>query len=225
MYRSGIDRQRGCRGLTIREIFMKRLLSRAAILVFAFSAILAGSAHAATDPAKTVREFYATLTQTMKHGAQLGEKGRYDALSPSIRHSFDLSAMAQMAVGPGWAKLSAAERQDVTEAFARYTVASYADHFGKDDGDKLDVGGTHAMPYGTVVETHIVDPNGDQTAINYLMRENSGQWQVADVYLQGTISQVANLRSQFSAVFQRGGADELIATLNKKALSLNSAAS
>jgi phospholipid transport system substrate-binding protein len=204
---------------------MKRLLSRAAILVFAFSAILAGSAHAASDPATTVKEFYATLTQTMKRGPELGEKARYEALAPSIRASFDMSAMAQMAVGPGWAKLSAAERQQVTEAFARYTIATYADHFGKDNGEKLAVGGTHVMPYGTIVETHIVQPQGDDVAVNYLMRQNGTQWQVADVYLQGTISQVANLRSQFSAVFQRGGAQELIEALNRKATSLNSAAS
>lgn len=209
---------------------MKRLLGRVAIVVFAVGAILSGAmgmgtAQAASDPAATIKNFYATLTQTMKRGQALGDKGRYDALAPVIRQSFDLGAMAQMAVGPGWAKLSAAERQEVTEAFARYTIATYADHFGKDSGEKLEVGGARAMPYGTVIETHIVEPQGDQTAVNYLMRQNGGQWQVADVYLQGTISQVANLRSQFSAVFQRGGAQELIAALNRKATSLNAAAS
>ena len=106
---------------------MKRLLSRVAIVVFAVGAILSGAmgmgaAQAASDPAATIKNFYATLTQTMKHGPALGDKGRYDALAPVIRQSFDLGAMAQMAVGPGWAKLSAAERQEVTEAFARYTI-------------------------------------------------------------------------------------------------------
>jgi phospholipid transport system substrate-binding protein len=213
-----------------KEISMKRLLSRAAIIALTAGAILTGafvsnSAQAASDPAATIKDFYATLTQTMKQGKTLGEKGRYDALSPAVRQGFDLGAMAQMAVGPGWAKLSPAERQEVTEAFARYTIATYAEHFGTNSSEKLAVGGAKPMPYGTVVETQIVDPNGDPTTVNYLMRQNGGQWQVADVYLQGTISQVANLRSQFSAVFQRGGAQELIEALNRKATSLNSAAS
>jgi phospholipid transport system substrate-binding protein len=81
------------------------------------------------------------------------------------------------------------------------------------------------MPYGTVVDTQIVQPGGDKVSINYLMRQNGQQWQVADIYLQGTISQVATLRSQFGAVFLRDGAHGLIEALNRKASSLNSAAS
>ena len=204
---------------------MIRLIGRAALVIVVLSAIVSGSAQAATDPSATIKDFYATLTQTMKRGTQLGEKGRYDALAPAIRRSFDLGAMAQMAVGPGWAKLSPADRQQVTEAFARYTIATYAERFGKDSGETFDVADQRSMPYGTIVDTKIVQPDGDQVSINYLMRQNGQQWQVADIYLQGTISQIANLRSQFSAVFQRGGAKELIEALNRKASSLNSAAS
>ena len=204
---------------------MMRLLSRAAVILFAFCAIASGSAWAATDPAATIKDFYATLTQTMKRGPELGDKGRFDALAPAIHQGFDLSAMAQMAVGPSWTNLSAAERQQVTEAFARYTIATYAEHFSKFAGEKFEIADQRTMSYGTIVNTHIVQPGGEQVAINYLLRQNGQQWQVSDIYLQGTISQVANLRSQFGAVFQRGGAKELIEALNRKASSLNSAAS
>ena len=204
---------------------MMRLLSRVAVTLFALCAIVAGSAQAATDPATTIKDFYTTLTQTMKQGPALGEKGRYDALAPAVRQGFDLGAMTQMAVGPSWAKLSPAERQQVTEAFARYTIATYAERFSKDAGVTFAVGTQRTMPYGTVVDTQIVQPDGDKVSINYLMRQNGQQWQVADIYLQGTISQVATLRSQFGAVFLRDGANGLIEALNRKASSLNSAAS
>jgi phospholipid transport system substrate-binding protein len=197
-----------------------RLLSRTALVVFALCAIVAGSAHAASDPAAAISHFYATLTRTMERGPALGDKGRFEALSPAIRQDFDLGAMAQMAVGPSWARLSPAERQQVTEAFARYTIATYADHFSKPDGERLEVAGAKQMPYGTIVETKIVQPGGDATSINYLMRKNGDEWQVADVYLEGTISQVANLRSQFSSVVLRGGAQALVDTLNRKTASL-----
>jgi phospholipid transport system substrate-binding protein len=204
---------------------MMRLLSRVAVTLFALCAIVSGSAQAATDPATTIKDFYTTLTQTMKQGPALGEKGRYDALAPAVRQGFDLGAMTQMAVGPSWAKLSPAERQQVTEAFARYTIATYAERFSKDAGVTFTVGTQRTMPYGTVVDTQIVQPDGDKVSINYLMRQNGQQWQVADIYLQGTISQVATLRSQFGAVFLRDGANGLIEALNRKASSLNSAAS
>jgi phospholipid transport system substrate-binding protein len=196
-----------------------RLLGRTGLIVFAFCAMIAGSARAASDPEATVRHFYASLTQTMQRGAQLGDKGRYEQLSPAIRHDFDLAAMAQMAVGPSWAHLAPAERQQVTEAFARYTIATYADHF-KANSERLELGSAKTTPYGTIVETKIVDASGAATNVNYLLRQNGNEWQVADIYLQGTISQIANLRSQFSSVVLRGGAKELVETLDRKAASL-----
>jgi len=198
---------------------MMRQLGRTALIVFALCALVTGAARAASDPTATVKNFYGALTQTMERGQQLGDKGRFDALSPAIRQSFDLASMAQMAVGPSWAKLSPAEREQVTEAFARYTIATYAGHFKK-SGEKLDVAGTKTAPYGTIVETKITDADGTATSVNYLLRQNGNEWQVADIYLQGTISQIANLRSQFSSVVTRGGAQELVQTLNRKTATL-----
>ena len=53
--------------------------------------------------------------------------------------------------------------------------------------------------------------------INYLMRQNGGLWQISDVYLDGTISQLATQRSEFQSILQRKGFDGLIAALNQKA--------
>jgi phospholipid transport system substrate-binding protein len=179
-----------------------------------------GPAHAAPDASGAIGDFYATLTQTMHRGVQLGDKGRYEALAPAIHRDFDLTRMAQLAVGPGWANLSPAERQQVTDAFTRYTIATYASEFSKDSGVTFEIAGAHSMPYGTVIDTQLVQPDGDKVAINYLMRQNGDRWQIADIYLQGTISQIANLRSQFSAVVLHGGAQALVDTLNRKSASL-----
>ena len=56
--------------------------------------------------------------------------------------------------------------------------------------------------------------------MNYLMRQDQGAWRVGDIYLSGTISQLATLRSQFASVLERDGADGLIASLNRKAETL-----
>jgi phospholipid transport system substrate-binding protein len=49
-----------------------------------------------------------------------------------------------------------------------------------------------------------------------LMRQNGGLWQISDVYLDGTISQLATQRSEFQSILQRKGFDGLIAALNHK---------
>jgi phospholipid transport system substrate-binding protein len=198
-------------------------MRRFAGLVFAALlgvALLSPHARAATSPEDAVRSFYATLLDTMRHAPELGEKGRYDELAPAIRRSFDLPAMARLAVGPSWASFTPVQQQRVTEAFARYTIATYADRFNGYSGEKLEVTGTQAGAYGTLVESRIVQSDGSPVNINYLMRHNGDDWQITDVYLTGTISQLASLRSQFSAVLARQGVDGLVATLNRKAETL-----
>lgn len=56
--------------------------------------------------------------------------------------------------------------------------------------------------------------------IDYLMRDADAGWQIMDVYLSGTVSELATRRSEFSAVLRRGGADALVDVLQKKAAQL-----
>ncbi|MGA7264333.1 MAG: ABC transporter substrate-binding protein [Stellaceae bacterium] len=83
-------------------------------------------------------------------------------------------------------------------------------------GEQLQV--TGEQPYGTevIVQTRIVKSKGDSVSLNYRMRENGGSWQIADVYLDGSISQLATQRSEFHSILQREGVDGLIMALNRK---------
>lgn len=168
-------------------------------------------------PEDVVRQFYAVLLQTMQNGPTLGPQGRYQQLAPVVRNDFDLPSMTRLAVGVAWSRLSPQEQQQVTDGFARYITASYAQNFDSYSGEKLEVTGARKSGYGAIVETRIVKPDGEPVTINYLMHDNAGTWQIADVYLTGTISQVANLHSQFASILSCQGVNGLIATLNRKA--------
>jgi phospholipid transport system substrate-binding protein len=48
------------------------------------------------------------------------------------------------------------------------------------------------------------------------VRENAGSWQISDVYLDGTISQLATQHSEFHSILQHEGVDGLIMALNRK---------
>ena len=50
-------------------------------------------------------------------------------------------------------------------------------------------------------------------------------WQIADVYLNGTISELATRRSEFAAILRTRGINGLIAMLNTKADALSARAS
>jgi phospholipid transport system substrate-binding protein len=49
------------------------------------------------------------------------------------------------------------------------------------------------------------------------MRQSQGSWQISDVYLDGTISQLAVQRSEFNSILRREGVDGLVMALNRKA--------
>jgi phospholipid transport system substrate-binding protein len=175
-----------------------------------------GAAALPVNPQDTVRGFYDTLLTTMKDGRTLGQSGRYARLAPVVDTLFDVPSMARLTVGPSWATLSATQQQQVTNAYGHYISATYADRFDSYSGEQLQV--TGEQPYGAevIVQTRIVKSKGDSVSLNYRMRQNAGSWQIADVYLDGSISQLATQRSEFHSILQREGVDGLVMALNRK---------
>src|SRR5271156_5370798 len=165
----------------------------------------------------TVQGLYDVLLITMKNGRTLGQSGRFTQLEPVIRLTFDIPSMARLSVGPSWASLTEAQRQQVTESFGRYVSATYADRFDGYAGQKLEVTGEQPAPSGVMVKSQIVKANGEPVKIDYMMRRNGDSWLISDISPDGAISEVATRRSEFAAILKNDGIDGLIAALNRKA--------
>jgi phospholipid transport system substrate-binding protein len=180
--------------------------------------VLSYEVHAATASGDdTVQGLYDALLNTMKNGRSLGQSGRFTQLAPVIRRSFDIASMARLSVGPSWAGLSEAQRQQVSESFGRYISAIYADRFDSYDGQKLEVTGEQPAPSGVMVKSQIIKANGEPVKVDYMMHRNGDNWLISDIYLDGAISEVATRRSEFATILKNEGIDGLIAALNRKA--------
>jgi phospholipid transport system substrate-binding protein len=192
---------------------------KAAVLAASFGlAMLASAADAAAaSGGDTVRGLYDALVGTMKNGRVLGQSGRFTQLEPVIRRSFDIPAMTRLAVGSSWAGLTEAQRQQAMESFGRYISAIYADRFDSYAGQKLEVTGEQPSGGGVVVKSQIIKANGEPVKVDYLMRQSGGGWLIADIYLDGAISEVATRRSEFAAILKTEGIDGLVTALNRKA--------
>ena len=164
----------------------------------------------------TVKGLYEVLLTTMKNGRILGQSGRFTQLDPVIRRSFDIASMARLSVGPTWASLSDAQRQEMTESFARYISATYADRFDSYAGQNLEVTGEQPAPSGVMVKSRIIKANGEPVKVDYMMRRNGDSWLISDIYLDGAISEVATRRSEFATILRNDGIDGLIMALNRK---------
>jgi len=166
---------------------------------------------------ETVQGLYDALLKTMKNARALGQSGRFTQLTPVIRRSFDIVLMARRSIGPSWSSLTDAQRQQMTESYARYISAVYADRFDGYAGQRFEVTGEQPTPTGVMVNSQIIKTNGEPVKVDYLMRRSSDNWLISDIYLDGAISEVATRRSEFAAILKSEGIDGLITALNHKA--------
>lgn len=200
----------------------RRSLCRLAIAALVGSAgIATGHAAFAVEtlgpPGAVVNSLDQSLIDVMRQAKQLGYNGRYAKLEPVLRQAFDIRYMTQLAVGPGWSTLSQDQQDRLADAFGKFITATYARRFDGYSGERFETLGEKPIGQATMVQTRLVKSNGEAIALNYVARQNGGHWQVVDVYLTGTISELAQRRSEFSAVFQRAGYDGLLAALQQKA--------
>jgi phospholipid transport system substrate-binding protein len=164
-----------------------------------------------------VRNFYSVLLDLMQHAAALGAKGRYQKLEPVVRSTFDVPFMARLSVGPTWTRLTADQKRRAVQAYTRYIAAIYATRFDNYAGEQFQVLGEQQIKHGTLIKTHIIKSNGEPVSINYVVHDNDIAWQIRDIYLSGSISELATRRSEFATILRTSGIDALIDSLNKKA--------
>jgi phospholipid transport system substrate-binding protein len=181
--------------------------------------LVAVPARAEEPPAKVIEGLYAVILDVMKNAEKLGFKGRRDRLAPVIDKAYNLPLMARLSVGPDWQKLSPEDQKKVTDAFRELTVSTYAGRFDGFSGEQLVVepGVQDAANGGKIVPSKIITSKGEPIQLNYLMREVDGSWKVIDVFLKGTVSELATRRSEFSSVLRRDGAEALLKLMHDKA--------
>jgi phospholipid transport system substrate-binding protein len=164
-----------------------------------------------------IRAFYDALLNVMKQGDKLGIRGRYDKLAPTVRSTFDLPAMTRIAVGPEWISIPPEQQTALIENFTQMTIATYANRFDSYSGERFEVdAATEPRNNGRIVHTKLFPSTGESVTLNYLMRGSGDAWSVVDVYLTGTISELATRRSEFGAILKSGGPNALIESLRQQ---------
>ena len=200
----------------------RRIVAGARICALALALFLAvfapNGGHAQdTAPKATIDAFYGTLLGVMKQGKALGYQGRYAKLEPAVNKTFNLHDMGRLAIGPQWSKLSPDEQARLLDVFKRFTVASYAAQFNGYGGERFEVGNEVPMQQGNlIVESKLIPGNGSAVSLNYLMRKYGDRWQIIDVFVDGTLSEVSRRRSEFTSIIARDGIEGLIKVLEQK---------
>ncbi len=184
---------------------------------------LTGPAEAAESLSGPVRELNNALLKAMKNADALGFEGRYKLLAPVLTRVFIFPEMARIATGASWRKLTTGQRDRLTDAFTRSSIATFASRFNGYSGERFEVTGERPALRGSIlVENQIVKASGEILPINYLLRKFGGNWQIVDIFLKAKFSELAIKRSEYRSIIKREGAEGLIEKLDEKAARLKS---
>ncbi len=188
--------------------------------MFAFLSLSAIASPAEAQASRRIEAYYNQLMPTLRAAGQLNVRERDRRFTPAITSAFDIGTMARLATGPAWSTFSGAQQAAVREAFARFLVAEYAHQVSDYSGESFVVEpqtSAEARGGGEIVRTKLLQPGGRTVQINYLVRGG----RIIDVYLNGTISDLATRRDEFASILAGGGgADALVKTLRERTESL-----
>jgi phospholipid transport system substrate-binding protein len=166
-----------------------------------------------------IQTYYQQLMPTVQQAGRLSVRERDRRFTPVINAVFDFATMTRLAVGPAWKSFSAEQQAAVRDAFARFIVADYASQIKDYSGESFVVD-PQTTPEtrggGEIVKTKLLQSSGRSVNINYLVRGE----RVIDIYLNGTISDLATRRDEFASIIASGGADALIKRLRDRTDSL-----
>jgi phospholipid transport system substrate-binding protein len=134
---------------------------------------------------------------------------------PVLEKNFSFDLITRRAVGPGWRQFTPEQQTKTTALFTELVIHTYADRF--------EAGAQPGITYANPVELApnkrelptTIDYAGKKYSVSYRMEWVASQWQVCDVIIEG-VSMISNYRAQFDPMFQRGGAAEIIRSLEEK---------
>ncbi len=172
-------------------------------------------------PTAVVERLHAGLLRSMTEADELGFQGRFDYLRPVVEENFDLGFMGSKSVGRHWKKLTPEEQQVWLDKFTGFLAANYAGNFNAYDGESFHTLGEQPAKRETrVVLTELRVPSKENVILNYRLRETPDGWKIIDIYLKGTVSELALRRSDFASTLKEKGFQDLAAAVDQKILEL-----
>ena len=188
-----------------------------AVMLLASVLFAAGHLSAAADaPRDIVAAMQSALMDVWKQ-SELSAEQRYERLEPVLRRAFNFGRMIEAAAGPAWLRASPEEQAELQEAFARYSVATYASRFSEYSGQRFEITEQRPAPRDlTLVETVIAKPEGEAVPVTYVVGSEAGTPQIVDVIFKG-VSEMAVRRSDYRNILKSSGPHALAQRLAQQA--------
>jgi phospholipid transport system substrate-binding protein len=180
------------------------------------SPALTEAGNAPSEAEQVVDTLHGALLAAMQEGARLGFKGRYEALEPVIRSTFDLPLVARITVGRYWDDFTDGQKTAMVERFSKLSVSTYASRFDNFSGESFKLVSEKPLKEGQVlVKSTLKKSNGETVRLDYVLLHADGHWRIINVIADG-VSDISLKRGQYTSIIRRKGFDALIVKINEK---------
>ncbi len=132
-------------------------------------------------------------------------------LRPVLRNHINFDTMTRRAVGPGWRQFSPAQRTEAADLFATLVIRTYSEKLTPGELPVIKFKPAVTPAAGRVEIPTTLYYQGSDYNVTYRLEENDN-WRVSDIVIEG-VSLVANYRTQFDALFKKGGAEAVLGSL------------
>lgn len=188
------------------------------IAIVGLSGLIAGTSIDflwAASPGKQIQMTANRVLETLNEPKLKDDlRARREKLREIILPRFDFSEMAKRALGRHWAKHPDKQKEFVT-AFAQLLEDTYVVQVEGAAGDKIVLVNERTQGDSAEVNTKIISPKREETAVAYRLHKVGPEWKVYDVMVEN-VSLVNNYRSQFNRILANNSIDELIKRINDK---------
>ncbi|MFQ5697982.1 MAG: ABC transporter substrate-binding protein [Myxococcota bacterium] len=198
---------------------MRRTLALGACAVLMAAGAAASAVHAAEAAPEVapVERLHAALIDVMQHADALQDAGRRETLTPVLDSSFDLTNMAARSLGRHWKKLQTEERRRFVRAFRELTISTYAARFDGYSGEEFETLSVEPSIRETRIVHTVLHTSDDDIRLDYRVHATRSGYRIIDVYLNGTVSEIALRRSEYTSKLKRDGFEALVSALESKA--------
>ncbi len=139
-------------------------------------------------------------------------------LEAEVVELFDFDEFSSRTIGPKWRQFSKKQKEDFKIAFTDLLRSSYIHTLDHYNGQSLVYVGEIRSSDQKKVEVHTLFRNLEQDyPVSFRMLIKNDKWVVYDVSIEG-ISMIKNYREQFRSFLGTSSPDELIATVEQKAM-------
>ncbi|MBD22467.1 MAG: hypothetical protein CL572_02225 [Alphaproteobacteria bacterium] len=154
------------------------------------------------------------LQKVLKEISQKNNSKFFKKTLNIVKLCYDSEKMIKMIVGNHWENILDHKKKELTQVFEEYIASNYLRMFEKIENPSFK--NNYEKKIGKnyrLVQTYLILNNNEKIELNYLLSQKKGRWQIFDVLLAGSVSEIATKKSEFSIYLKNGDIDQLIHAL------------